>query len=210
MAKPTVYGTPRSTYVRTVRLLLESAGADYNLKEIDIFNGENKSAEYLAKNPFGKVPTLEVDGELLYETTAITDYLNTVFAGNKFSPSDSLHQARMRQIMAIVDSHLYPAAILSIVIQRLIVPSQGGKTDEDNVKNAVAPAQTAVEAIESLTVGSPYLLGSEISIADFYLIPVFTYLSQTPEFDSITAQAPKLRTWWDEVTKLPTVKKVCA
>ena len=210
MAKPTVYGTPRSTYVRTVRLLLESAGADYNLKEIDIFNGENKSAEYLAKNPFGKVPTLEVDGELVYETTAITDYLNTVFAANKFSPSNPLHQARMRQIMAIVDSHLYPAAILSIVIQRLIVPSQGGKTDEDNVKNAVAPAQTAVEAIESLTVGSPYLLGSEISIADFYLIPVFTYLSQTPEFDSITAQAPKLRTWWDEVTKLPTVKKVCA
>ena len=210
MAKPTVYGTPRSTYVRTVRLLLESAGTDYNLKEIDIFNGENKSADYLAKNPFGKVPTLEVDGELVYETTAITDYLNTVFAGNKFSPSDSLHQARMRQIMAIVDSHLYSPAILSIVIQRLIVPSQGGKTDEDNVKNAVAPAQTAVEAIESLTVGSPYLLGSEMSIADFYLIPVFTYLSQTPEFDSITAQAPKLRTWWDEVTKLPTVKKVCA
>ena len=210
MAKPTVYGTPRSTYVRTVRLLLESAGTDYNLKEIDIFNGENKSAEYLAKNPFGKVPTLEVDGELVYETTAITDYLNTVFAANKFSPSNPLHQARMRQIMAIVDSHLYSAAILSIVIQRLIVPSQGGKTDEDNVKNAVAPAQTAVEAIESLTVGSPYLLGSEISIADFYLIPVFTYLSQTPEFDSITAQAPKLRTWWDEVTKLPTVKKVCA
>lgn len=210
MAKPTVYGTPRSTYVRTVRLLLESAGADYNLKEIDIFNGENKSAEYLAKNPFGKVPTLEVDGELVYETTAITDYLNTVFAGNKFSPSNPLQSARMRQIMAIIDSHLYSPAILSIVIQRLIVPSQGGETDENQVKNAVAPAQTAVEAIESLTVGSPYLLGSEMSIADFYLIPVFTYLSQTPEFDSITAQAPKLRTWWDEVTKLPTVKKVCA
>ncbi|HCF26177.1 MAG TPA: glutathione S-transferase family protein [Cyanobacteria bacterium UBA11049] len=210
MVKPTVYGTPRSTYVRTVRLLLESAGADYNLKEIDIFNGENKSAEYLAKNPFGKVPTLEVDGELLYETTAITDYLNTVLAGNKFSPSDPLRQARMRQIMAIVDSHLYSPAILSIVIQRLIVPSQGGETDENQVKNAVAPAKTAVEAIESLTVGSPYLLGNEASIADFYLIPVFTYLSQTPEFDSITAQAPKLRAWWDEVTKLPTVKKVCA
>ena len=210
MAKPTVYGTPRSTYVRTVRLLLESAGTDYNLKEIDIFNGENKSAEYLAKNPFGKVPTLEVDGELVYETTAITDYLNTVFAANKFSPSNPLHQARMRQIMAIIDSSLYSPAIRSIVIQRLIVPSQGGKTDEDNVKNAVAPAQTAVEAIESLTVGSPYLLGSEMSIADFYLIPVFTYLSQTPEFDSITAQTPKLRTWWDEVSKLNSVKKVCA
>ena len=210
MAKLTVYGAPLSTYVRTVRLLLEEAGAEYDLKEVAIFNGENKSAEYLAKNPFGKIPTLEVDGELLYETTAITDYLDTVLANNKFSPSDPLRRARMRQIMAIVDNYLYSPAILSIVIQRLIVPSQGGTTDEDKVKNAVAPAKTAAEAIESLTVGSPYLLGSEVSIADFFLIPVFTYLSQTPEFNSITAQTPKLRIWWDEVSKLPSVKKVCA
>jgi glutathione S-transferase len=210
MAKLTVYGTPLSTYLRTVRLLLEEAGTTYELKGIDIFNGENKSAEYLAKNPFGKVPTLEVDGEVLYETPAITEYLNTVIADNKFSPSDPMLMARMRQIMAIIDSYLYPSAIGTIVIQRLIVPSQGGKIDEDKVKDAVAPAQTAAQAIESLTVGTPYLLGSQASIADFYLIPIFIYLSQTPEFDAITAQTPKLRTWWDEVSKLPTVKKVCA
>jgi glutathione S-transferase len=45
MAKLTVYGTPVSTYVRTVRLLLEEAGADYTLKGVDIFNGESQSAE---------------------------------------------------------------------------------------------------------------------------------------------------------------------
>lgn len=209
MAKLTVYGTPLSVYVRIVRLLLEESGADYDLKAVDIFNGESQSPEYLAKNPFGKVPTLEVDGELLYETPAITHYLD-IIAGNKFSPSDPLLQARMRQIIAIIDNYLYSPAILSIVIQRLIVPSQGGKTDEDKVKNAVAPAQKAVEVIESLTLSSPYLLGKEASIADFYLIPIFIYLSQTPEFNSITAQTPKLRTWWDEVSKLPSVKKVCA
>ncbi len=210
MAKLTVYGIPQSTYVRTVRLLLEEAGADYDLKKVDIFNGESQSAEYLAKNPFGKIPTLEVDGEVLYETAAITDYLDTVLAGNKFSPSNPLLQARMRQIMAIIDNYLYSPAIVSIVIQRLIVPSQGGKTDESKVKNAVAPAQKALLAIESLTIGSPYLLGSKVSIADFYLIPIFIYLSQTPEFDSITAQTPKLRIWWDQVSKLTSVKTVCA
>ena len=210
MAKLTVYGTPLSTYLRTVRLLLEEAGTTYELKGIDIFNGENKSAEYLAKHPFGKVPTLEVDGEVIYETAAITEYLNTAIADNKFSPSDPMLMARMRQIMAIIDSYLYPSAIGTIVIQRLIVPSQGGKIDEDKVKDAVAPAQTAAQAIESLTVGTPYLLGSQASIADFYLIPIFIYLSQTPEFEAITAQTPKLRAWWDEVSKLPTVKKVCA
>ena len=210
MVKLTVYGTPASAYVRTVRLLLEEAGVDYTLKRVDIFNGENQSAEYLAKNPFGKVPTLEVDGQLLYETAAITEYLDTVLAEHKFSPSDPMLQARMRQIMAIIDSYLYAPAIGTIVVQRLIVPTQGGKADEEKVKNAVAPAQTALKAIESLAVASPYLLGSELTIADFYLIPIFIYLSQTPEFEATTAQTPKLRTWWDKVNQLENVKKVCA
>ena len=64
MATITVYGTPVSTYVRTVRLLLEEASAEYDLKSVGIFNGENDSSEYRAKNPFGKVPTLEVWDEV--------------------------------------------------------------------------------------------------------------------------------------------------
>ncbi len=210
MAKPTIYGIPQSTYVRTVRLLLEEAGVEYDLKPVDIFNGETRSAEYLAKHPFGKVPTLEVDGEILYETSAITDYLNTALANNKFTLSTPMLQARMRQVMAIIDNYFYAPAVLTIVIQRLIIPSQGGQIDESKVKNAVAPAQVALKAIESIAVCNPYLLGSEIGIADFYLIPIFVYLSKTPEFDSITAQNPKIKSWWEQVNNLPNVQKVCA
>jgi hypothetical protein len=47
---------------------------------------------------------------------------------------------------------------LSIAIERLIGASHGGLTDEDEVKAAVAPVKTALEAIESPTVGHPYLL----------------------------------------------------
>ncbi len=210
MAKLTVHGTPVSTYVRTVRLLLEEVGAEYDLKSVNIFNGESQSAEYLAKNPFGKVPTLEVDGAMLYETTAITDYLDTVLADHKFSPSEPLLKARMRQIIAIIDSYLYAPAVSTTVIQRLIVPSQGGTTDEAAVKKAIAPAQAALAAIESLVVGSPYLLGSDVSLADFHLIPIFSYFSKTPEFDVVTAETPKLKAWWNVVNQLPNVKKVCA
>ncbi|MBD1863722.1 MULTISPECIES: glutathione S-transferase family protein [Trichocoleus] len=210
MTQLTLYGTPISTYVRTVRLLLEQAGTDYDLESVDIFNGENQSAEYLAKHPFGKVPTLQVDEEVIYETSAITGYLDSVVANHKFSPTDPLARARMQQIMAIIDSYLYAPVIGTIVIQRLIVPSQGGQPDESKIQAAIAPAKTALEAIEALTVGSPYLLGSEISIADFFLVPIFIYFSQTPEFNTITAQSPKIQAWWQEVSQLPVVKKVCA
>ena len=209
MPKLIVYGLTASTYVRTVRLLLTEIGADYTLKSVNIFNGESQSAEYLAKHPFGKVPTLDVDGELLYETAAITQYLDTVLADGKYSPTEPMRQARMRQIMGIIDGYLYAPAIGTIVIQSLIVPSQGGNPDREKVKNAIAPAKTALEAIESLVGCNPYLLGSDVTIADFYLIPIFVYLAQTSEFATLTAQTPKLLAWWDKASQLPNVKKVC-
>lgn len=209
MSNLVVHGFTGSTYVRTVRLLLAEIGAEYTLNSVNIFNGESQSPEYLKKHPFGKVPTLEVDGELLYETGAITEYLDTVLADRKFSFAEPMRQARMRQIMGIIDSYLYAPAIGTIVIQSLIVPSQGGKPDEDKVNNAIAPATKALEAIESIATGDVYLLGDTISIADFYLIPIFVYLSQTPVFETVTAQTPKLRTWWDKASQLPNIKKVC-
>ena len=54
MSKLVVYGTPASTYVRTVRLLLEEIAVDYTLQSVDILNGQNQSAQYLAKNPLHK------------------------------------------------------------------------------------------------------------------------------------------------------------
>ena len=99
---------------------------------------------------------------------------------------------------------------LSIAIERLIVAGHGGQTDEDKVKAVVAPVKTALEAIESLSVGHPYLLGHELSIGDFYLISVFTYLSQTPKYEATIAKTSSLRTWWNEVSQLPSVKKICA
>ena len=205
------YGTPVSTYVRTVRLLLAEAGInDYELKDIGIFNGDNETAAYLAKHPFGKVPAVDIDGITIYETAAITYYINQKLAGGKFAPLDVLGQTRMRQIMAIIDSYLYPPAIGTIVIQNLIVPDQGGATDQQAVQKAIAPTQKALKAIEDLFIGNPFLVGTMISIADFYLIPIFIYLEQTPQFDTVTANTPKLKAWWNEVKILATVKKICA
>lgn len=207
MTKFVIHGTPISVYVRTARMLLELAETAYDLKNVNIFNGENKTPEYLAKNPFGKVPTLEIDGVMLYESPAITDYLDATAAGGKFTPQDPLLRARMRQIMAIVDNYLYGPSIGTVVIQRLIVPSKGGQPDEAAIQGAVAPIQKSLGAIEAIA-ASPHLLGSELTIADLYLIPFFVYLAQTPEFDTLTAETPKLQDWWAQAKDLPVIQKV--
>jgi glutathione S-transferase len=208
MSKVLVYGSPLSTYVRTVILLLESIGIEYQTHSVDFLRGENRLAAYLAKNPFAKMPTLEIDGGLIYETAAITDYLDTVFAGGRFTPTDPLLRARMRQIMGIIDHYLYPH-ITTIVMQRLVIPSQGGRTDLSAVDRAIDPLKTAIEAIETLVKCDLYLLGSNASIADFYLVPIFGYLAQTQDFAVIMARSPKLQVWWRLCSKSSLVKKVC-
>jgi len=209
MANITLYGTPISTYVRTVRLLLAGAKAEYNLKDIGIFNGDNETEEYLGKNPFGKVPTLEIDGDLLYETDAIAVYINETLAAGQFKPTDAMLHARLHQITSIINSYLYAPAVGALTIENLVKPSQGKETDQKAVEAAIAPTQKALKAIEDLTIGSPYLLGDSITIADFYLIPIFVYISKTPQFEAVTAQTPKLKTWWEKAQSLDTVKEIC-
>ncbi len=209
MTNITLYGTPISTYVRTARLLLASADVEYDLKDVGIFNGDNHTDAYLDKHPFGKIPTLEMGGELLYETDAITYFVNEKFAQGKFAPTDLLLRSRMYQIISIVNSYLYAPAVGALTIENLVKPGQGKETDQQAVEGAIAPTKKALKAIEDLISGSPYLLGSEISIADFYLIPIFVYISKTPQFDSVTADTPKLKDWWAKVQSLDLVKEIC-
>ncbi|MEM9218856.1 MAG: glutathione S-transferase family protein [Cyanobacteria bacterium P01_F01_bin.150] len=208
MTQLTVYGPTISTYVRTVRMVLEETNTSYELQDVDIFTA--RTSEYLELNPFGKVPAMKVDGQILYETSAIVEYLNVAVADRAFVPEDPMGQARMRQIMSIMDNYLYGPAISEITIQRLIVPSQGGQPDEAAIQNAVPKAKTALDAIESISSCDPFLLGNTITLADFYLMPVVLYLSKTPEMSPVTAQTPKLKSWWDSIHQRPSFQKVIA
>lgn len=206
MTQLTLYGPALSTYVRTVRMLLTETNTPYDLQTIDIFS--ERSQEYLSKHPFGKVPALAVDGEILYETCAIVDYLDAVVGNRTFTPAEPMGQARMRQIMAIIDNYLYSPVISVITIQRLIVPSQNGQPDEVAIQAAVPKAQTALGAIEAIAVCDPYLLESKISLADLYLMPVILYLSKTPEMDTVMAETPKLKAWWEATKQRPSFLQV--
>jgi glutathione S-transferase len=210
MAQFTIYGPALSTYVRTTRMVFEESNTPYEMKAIDIMSGEQNQSDYLAKHPFGKVPTLEVDGELLYETSAIVEYLDATVNNRGLTPQAPMAQARMRQIMAIVDSYLYGPAISTITIQRMIVPQQGGQTDTAAVQAAVPKAQTALEAIEAIAACDPYLLGSTLTLADLYLMPVMFYLAKTPEWAAVTEQTPQLKAWWEKARQHPSFVKVAS
>lgn len=81
-----VYGDYRSGNCYKVKLMLHLLGREYQWLPIDILKGETQTAEFLAKNPNGKIPVLELeDGTFLWESNAI---LNFLADGSEFIPGD--------------------------------------------------------------------------------------------------------------------------
>ena len=207
MARPIIYGPAYSTYARTVRLALEEKGVEYDLVEVDLLGGAAKAPEHLARHPFGKVPAFEHDGFELYETDAIIRYVNAAFPGPDLEPADARSRARMAQALGVIGGYAYPCMIGHIFIQRAVMPMMGNAADEAAIAAAIPQAETCVKALEKLIDGNAYLAGDRLSLADLLLIPVYDYISQTPEGEKLLASAPNLRRWWDSVRTRESVTK---
>ena len=207
MAPPVIYGPAISTYVRTARLVCEEKGAPYQLVEVDIMQGGHKSPEHLARHPFGRVPAFEHDGFELYETSAITRYLDAVLPGTPLTPADPKGAARMEQAVAIVDAYGYGAMISACVIQRVIVPMTGGTSDEAVIDAAMPTVQISLGAFEDLLEDHAWLAGDALSLADLHVAPVMAYFTGTPEGQRLLPEHPKLTRWWAAMSSRPSMAK---
>ena len=93
----TLYSMQRSGNCYKVRLALAQVRAPYRLVEVDILRGETRTPEFLAKNPSGHVPLLEVaPGRYLPESNAILWY---IAGGTPLAPEDRIDRAEALQWM---------------------------------------------------------------------------------------------------------------
>ena len=194
MAAPIVHGPGFSTYVRTTRLALEEKGVGYQLHEFNFLGGMPQ--EHLARHPFGKVPSFEHDGFALYETGAITRYIDEAFSGPKLQPDDVRLRARMTQIIGVLDSYTYGPMVNKVVIQRLIVPMVGGTPDESIVEENMPAVRRVMEVLEGFIGERDYLVGDQLTLADLHLAPMFAYFTMTSDSGAILEERPRLRRWW--------------
>jgi glutathione S-transferase len=125
MTDPVLFGLSRSVYTRIARLALEEKGVRYTLEEVEIFGPTGAPAEHLARQPFGRIPAFEHDGFRLYETSAITRYVDEVFAGTRLQPQEPQARARMNQVLAIVDSYSYRPMVWGVFAARIVAQRSG-------------------------------------------------------------------------------------
>jgi glutathione S-transferase len=207
MTVSVVYGPSYSTYVRTVRLVLEEKAAAYRLVELDTLKAEHKTAEHLARHPFGKVPAFEHDGFTLYETSAIARYLDAAFAEPPLTPADARGAARMQQAIAVVDAYAYPALIGTVAIQRLVAPLLGAAPDEAAIMAALPMVELSLQAFETMLDGSTSLAAEGLCLADLHLAPIMAYFVKTPEGQRLLPSYPGLQRRWEAIAARPSMER---
>jgi glutathione S-transferase len=208
MSDPIVYGFPRSTYVNIVRLVLTHKNVPYTFHDLETVMG---TPEHLALHPFDRVPILRHDDFTIYETSAIASYVDEAFGGPRLTPQDVRARGRMNQWISAVNSYYYPYMIYHVTHERIVFPELGIASDEKVVEHALPKIERGLGVLErELSHGKDYLLGSELTLADFYLLPSTFAFSFTEEGKTMYPKFPAFCRWRERMENLPSTKKLRA
>lgn len=200
-ASVTVYGAAYSVYVRIVRIALHEKGVPYDLVPIDVFSEDGLPADYRARHPFGRIPAFEHGGFDLYETSAVTRYVEEAFSGPSLQPRSARERARMNQIIAMLDNYAYRPMVWDVYVQRV----EAETTDEARVVAGLEKARIFLAALSGLLGEGRWLAGPEPSLADFHAAPMFALFEQAPEGAALLTEFPEILAWWARIKIRPSV-----
>ena len=205
-----LHGYRPSVYTRVARLALVEKGLSCDYAEVNPF-APDPPAEYLALHPFNRVPTLVHDGFVLYETGAITRYIDRSFAGPALQPVNPKALARMDQIIGIVDAYAYWPLVRQVYVHAVGLARRGQAGDPKEVASGLAAAAKVLAALEALAGealggAATFLVGGALSLADLHLVAMMAYFVEAPEGAAMLARHPKLEKWFALLSARPSFK----
>ena len=186
-----------------VRLVLKQLGIPYRLVEVDIKKGLTRTPEFLARNPNGRIPLLQIEGQgYLSESHAIIWYLAE---GSRLVPTDRLQRAQLWQWLSFEQYNLEP----NIGTVRFWLHSLGKTPAElgEKLKEKVEKGYQALEVLERGLTDREFLVGGQYSLAD---ISLYAYTHVAEEGDFSLARFPAIRAWLKRVAQQPAYEPITA
>jgi len=191
----TVYGMADSGNCYKVKLALEQLGKPYRWVEVDSTRGETRSKEFLARNPNGKVPTLQLeDGTHLPESNAILYYLAE---GTPLLPADKLGRARALQWMFFEQYSHEPYIAVARSILRYQPPESPRRAELPRLQER---GNQALAVMEQHLSRNPFFAGTGYSVADIALF-AYTHVAADGGFE--LKRYPAVSAWLARVRAQP-------
>ena len=165
-----LHGYWRSGAAYRTRIALELKGLTYETRGHDLRTGAHKDPAYLALNPQGMVPALEVGGAVLIQSPAILEWLEEVHPVPALLPADLTGRAMVRAMAAVVGCDIHPLNNLRVG-KALRETFQADQTAIDGwAARWIGPGFAALESLVERH-GAGWCFGAAPTLADCYLIP---------------------------------------
>ena len=164
---------PFSTFARRVRIALIEKNIPAELVEVDMVARAHRSPAYLALNPYGRVPTLEEDGFVLYESTAILEYLEATHPAPPLVPADARGRALVSMHMKLCDLQL-ARQTGSIIFPKRFLPKE--RWDEAAMAQAKKEIDKHFAVVETQIAGKDWMVGDRYSLVEVCYTPFVEFL----------------------------------
>lgn len=160
----------RSGAAYRTRIALNLKGLTYDQQGVDLRTGIHKSAAFVALNPQGMVPALEIDGAVLTQSPAILEWLEETHPTPALLPADPIQRASVRAMAALVGCDIHP--LNNLRVGKAL--REGFGADQAAVDAWAArwilPGFAALEALVGRD-GAGWCFGATPTLADCYLVP---------------------------------------
>lgn len=188
-----LYRHPLSGHSHRAELLLSLMGLTAELIDVDLMQGEQKTAEFLAMNPDGQVPVLDDDGTLITDSNAILVYLATRYdSTRRWLPLEPRAAAEVQRML----TQAAGALVQGPANARLITLFGAGY----DPASTVAAAHKLLASLETRLATRNWVAIGQPTIAD---VALYSYIAHAPEGNVSLADYPAIRRWLSRVEGLP-------
>eukprot|EP01061_Rhynchopus_euleeides_P011542 TRINITY_DN210_c0_g1_i5.p2 TRINITY_DN210_c0_g1~~TRINITY_DN210_c0_g1_i5.p2 ORF type:complete len:290 (+),score=165.18 TRINITY_DN210_c0_g1_i5:67-870(+) len=197
-----LYGHPVSQPSRSVQWFVDYAKLDVEVEHVDIMTGKNKEPEFVAKFPNAKVPSFEKGDFKLEEGAAILQYLAE---GHAIVPKTAEQRAR---VTMMIGRNLAQARKITV---EAVLPLFFGKEGEkaEAIKAGIEKIRPELAKYDTLLSASKYLVGDELSLADFMFVTEVDQLAVMKEAigTDVLADYPHITAYLQRIAEVPGYKK---
>ena len=187
-----LYNFPRSGHAHRVELMLSLLKLPTELIFVDLAKGEHKQPAFLALNAFGQVPVIDDQGVVLADSNAILVYLAQKYGNGRWLPADPVGAARVQRWLSVAAGPIAFGPARARLITVFGAPY--------NAAEVIAYAHTVLKVIDHELASTPYLAGTEPTIAD---VAVYSYVAHAPEGNVSLDEYANIRAWLARIEALP-------
>ena len=198
MTKLLIHGRATSSNVQTVMWAVAELGLDFERFDVGGVFGGTDTADYLAMNPMGLVPTLQDGDVTLFESCAIVRYLGARYGDEDFWPRDPVHRALLDQ-WAEWGKGTFSRAVVYEVFWTMIRTAKADR-DMDALAAGIANVSRLTKMLDQRLGDGPYMAGEKLSFADIILGHVL-YRYYTLDFERV--DTPNLDAYYNALTNRP-------